>query len=163
MPAPWHTRKEKVAAWEKRNREQGRLPYFMDRARSLNWKAKKRYKSKGTVTGQQLMDLYLAEKACLYCGENLEPGTTHFDHITPLAKGGANTLINLCCACGPCNQTKNDKDAQAFVRYVEDTMEPEAAYNWILEYKQALQRRISEAVQHGQEEVDLEDWDLLDF
>ena len=31
---------------------------------------------------------------------------TH-DHVIPLAKGGANTLANSCCACKPCNSKKH--------------------------------------------------------
>jgi 5-methylcytosine-specific restriction endonuclease McrA len=34
-------------------------------------------------------------------------GDRHLDHIIPLAKGGSDTVGNLCVACPRCNQTKN--------------------------------------------------------
>jgi len=42
---------------------------------------------------------------CVECdsNENLE-----FDHIIPVAKGGANTYRNLQLLCEPCNRSKRD-------------------------------------------------------
>jgi hypothetical protein len=41
--------------------------------------------------------------ACVQCGEAFE---LQFDHVIPLALGGANTVDNLQVLCGPCNRTK---------------------------------------------------------
>lgn len=37
------------------------------------------------------------------------PGERHLDHVIPLARGGADTVANLCVACEPCNRRKHSK------------------------------------------------------
>lgn len=48
---------------------------------------------------------------CYWCRKPTRPGrkTRHIDHIIPLAKGGADSVANLCVACPACNLTKNAK------------------------------------------------------
>jgi 5-methylcytosine-specific restriction endonuclease McrA len=41
--------------------------------------------------------------ACVQCGDAFE---LQFDHIIPIALGGATTVENLQVLCGPCNRTK---------------------------------------------------------
>ena len=40
---------------------------------------------------------------CVECGSNFD---LQYDHVLPLALGGANTLENLQLLCGPCNREK---------------------------------------------------------
>lgn len=47
--------------------------------------------------------------SCFWCKTRISKGEHHFDHITPLAKGGTHTLDNLCVSCAPCNMSKHDK------------------------------------------------------
>jgi len=43
---------------------------------------------------------------CQYCGAKAPDVLLHVDHITPVAKGGKNTLMNLITACENCNAGK---------------------------------------------------------
>jgi len=40
---------------------------------------------------------------CAYCGR---PGKLTIDHVTPLSRGGANSIENLVAACRSCNSRK---------------------------------------------------------
>lgn len=65
-------------------------------------------KVENTFTRKDWQTLLSHSKHCHWCKTpftaTLRP--TH-DHVIPLAKGGANTLANSCCACRPCNVRKN--------------------------------------------------------
>ena len=53
---------------------------------------------------------------CYWCRKPTKPGkdSRHIDHITPLAKGGADAVGNLCVSCPNCNLTKNAKQPFEF-------------------------------------------------
>lgn len=128
-------------AWAKRNKtlvkireahdkQEGRLPYWNDRARSINYKAKQRYYETNTVTGQDLKELFeLGHRTCFYCREQLTPCQVHFDHMEPLKAGGLNTVDNLCLACGECNMSKGDDSIEDFLARVYETKTPERIFN----------------------------------
>lgn len=44
-------------------------------------------------------------RACCYCNRV----ATHLDHVTPLARGGADVEANIVPACAPCNLSKGAK------------------------------------------------------
>ena len=46
---------------------------------------------------------------CQYCGEKAPDVVLEIDHITPVADGGDNDLLNLITACRACNAGKSDK------------------------------------------------------
>lgn len=52
--------------------------------------------------------------ACLYCGGNLQLGSTDLDHIVPRSTGGATIFNNIVAACRPCNQSKGKRTFAAW-------------------------------------------------
>ncbi|WP_405927866.1 HNH endonuclease [Streptomyces griseus] len=49
--------------------------------------------------------------ACVYCDASFGPMVVaEADHITPLAKGGVHSFVNLAPACADCNRAKSDLD-----------------------------------------------------
>ena len=63
---------------------------------SLIAKWEKSWKRKRTVT-------------CFWCNEMFNPKSCHTDHISPISKGGAHAVENLCISCAPCNLRKQAK------------------------------------------------------
>jgi hypothetical protein len=46
---------------------------------------------------------------CQYCGQKAPDVVLEVDHITPVADGGDNAILNLVTACRACNAGKSDK------------------------------------------------------
>lgn len=46
---------------------------------------------------------------CQYCGAKAPEAVLHVDHITPVASGGTNTILNLVTSCDACNSGKSDR------------------------------------------------------
>ena len=46
---------------------------------------------------------------CQYCGQKSPDVVLEIDHITPVADGGDNDILNLVTACKACNSGKSDK------------------------------------------------------
>jgi predicted subunit of tRNA(5-methylaminomethyl-2-thiouridylate) methyltransferase len=46
---------------------------------------------------------------CQYCGRGVPDVILNVDHITPVAKGGDNEILNLVTACFDCNAGKSDR------------------------------------------------------
>ncbi len=54
---------------------------------------------------------------CQYCGQKAPDVVLEVDHITPVAAGGDNDILNLATSCRACNSGKSDKklsDSAAF-------------------------------------------------
>jgi 5-methylcytosine-specific restriction endonuclease McrA len=129
MPIPWAKRKDRVRLWEQNNKENGRMPYWNDRARWLNARVKKHYRHSETVSGDELQNLYvIAGKKCFYCGRLLKPSEVHFDHMNPLTGGGRNEISNLCIACQDCNLLKGPNSTDEFLYDVYNNKLPESVY-----------------------------------
>jgi hypothetical protein len=47
--------------------------------------------------------------ACQYCGRKAPDVVLEVDHITPVAAGGENDILNLATSCRDCNAGKSDK------------------------------------------------------
>ena len=68
---------------------------------------RRRARKLGTMTEKITVEMFRARLAehggvCAYCGNPPE----HWDHMTPLSRGGSHTLANLAPTCGPCNLSK---------------------------------------------------------
>jgi 5-methylcytosine-specific restriction endonuclease McrA len=64
----------------------------------------------GNVVREDLIHLRkLQNNCCAYCGQVLQKGKTHVDHIRPVSKGGRSDRDNLCLACARCNLQKHDR------------------------------------------------------
>jgi hypothetical protein len=46
---------------------------------------------------------------CQYCGKSAPEVVLEIDHITPVSKGGKNTITNLITACFDCNRGKSNR------------------------------------------------------
>jgi hypothetical protein len=77
------------------------------RAKSLNRSALERG-AEGVFTAKDWATLIAHSPHCHWCKKPFTKTrrATH-DHVVPLAKGGANSLENSCCACRPCNSRKH--------------------------------------------------------
>jgi 5-methylcytosine-specific restriction endonuclease McrA len=47
--------------------------------------------------------------ACRWCEQPVDKALRRIDHVIPLARGGADDVANLCCACFACNARKGSK------------------------------------------------------
>ena len=60
---------------------------------------------------------YLLEKfgrKCVYCGAENVP--LNIDHVVPKARGGSNRISNLVLSCVDCNQKKDSKPVEVFLK-----------------------------------------------
>ncbi|WP_189240709.1 RNA-guided endonuclease IscB [Planomonospora parontospora] len=70
----------------------------------------------GTLHGYEVR-AYLLEKwnrTCAYCGAQNIP--LNIDHIQPRARGGSDRISNLTLACVPCNQAKDARPVEEFLK-----------------------------------------------
>lgn len=76
----------------------------------------------GELQGYQVRE-YLLEKwgrECTYCGKKDVP--LQIEHIYPKSKGVSNRVSNLCLACEKCNQKKDNKPVEEFLRKKPDLL-----------------------------------------
>jgi len=76
----------------------------------------------GELQGYQVRE-YLLEKwkrECTYCGKKDIP--LQIEHIYPKSKGGSNRVSNLCIACEKCNQKKDNKPVEEFLKKKPDLL-----------------------------------------
>lgn len=70
----------------------------------------------GTLAGYEVRE-YLLEKwsrTCAYCGAQHAP--LEVEHIRPRSKHGTDRVSNLTLACVPCNQRKNNRPVEEFLK-----------------------------------------------
>lgn len=55
---------------------------------------------------------------CYLCGQSVEQGDVHFDHVVPLSRGGSHTMDNVRVTHKTCNLRKNNKTVEEYNRYL---------------------------------------------
>ncbi len=106
-------RKDYERGWRQRNK--ARI-LAKNRARKALIKAADRER----YTGDDLHALWVKQGGlCFYCGTPLF-GVYHVEHKTPLSRGGADRLTNICLSCPPCNLRKGTLSAEEFRALVAD-------------------------------------------
>ena len=67
------------------------------------------FRAVGTYTWAQVVGLWMQfDKRCAYCRARTPLENIQAEHVTALARGGANNLSNLLPSCGGCNSDKRD-------------------------------------------------------
>lgn len=85
---------------------------------------------------------------CQYCGESAPNVILEVDHITPVAKGGDNEIMNLITSCRDCNRGKTDKkldDNTAVMvqkKQLDVIQERREQLEMMLQWRQALSEEI---------------------
>jgi len=86
-------------------------------------------RSEGTITRGDYERLReLLGEACLRCGVRER---ITWDHVIPLARGGAHSPLNIQPLCRPCNETKQARDFD----YRTDEQRASLAAVWVVEFK----------------------------
>jgi hypothetical protein len=89
---------------------------------------------------------------CQYCGKMAPDVILELDHITPVAKGGVNNIMNLITSCKDCNRGKGAKeltDDQVIKqqqKQLKDLNEKREQLKLMLEWKNELQNFENEQV-----------------
>ncbi len=76
----------------------------------------------GTLTGYEIRE-YLLEKwdrKCAYCGKRDVP--LEIEHIRAKSRGGSDRIGNLTLACRACNEKKNNKPVEEFLKGKPDVL-----------------------------------------
>lgn len=123
----------KVSAryWKKRAEIQEYMRGYLHEHYSANkqtyiTKSKKRSalkRSRGSYTREELLRVLSAQRfRCYYCATPIGPERSQHspDHKTPLARGGSNTIDNICCTCQPCNKSKGAKTESEFLVFMRE-------------------------------------------
>lgn len=86
---------------------------------------------------------------CVYCGACAPEAVLVVDHIDPLAKGGADEIVNYATACQPCNAGKSDRKLgdntvlQKQRRQLDELSERREQLEMLLEWRNGLQANVS--------------------
>lgn len=67
-------------------------------------------KKRKPISNKLRFEVFKRDKfTCQYCGKRAPDVVLNIDHITPVAAGGKNELLNLATSCFECNSGKSDK------------------------------------------------------
>lgn len=95
-----------------RTRERYRARYWQnpEKFRLRTTLRKRKLEASGVVTAEDVKRQLASQGGkCYWCQSPIQGNAYHVDHIFPIAKGGAHTPGNICCACAHCNHSKGAK------------------------------------------------------
>jgi 5-methylcytosine-specific restriction endonuclease McrA len=85
-------------------REQQRL---RARDKKLRTQIGREAASDGSLTPKAMVALFAAAKCCPFCRKRMKSQDKSLDHIVPLSKGGAHSILNALVCCKRCNAKKH--------------------------------------------------------
>lgn len=78
----------------------------------------------GSYTWAEVMRVYVAlGRVCAYCHLSVE-GQPDPDHVTPLSRGGRNSITNIVPCCRSCNSDKHDRTVDEWVAWRAERGKP---------------------------------------
>jgi len=91
---------------------------FSKLAAGINQKWR-RVKTRGVkLFAEDLAFVYIRDDGqCRYCGIDVGPMDTSFDHILPFKQGGPNVVDNLCVSCITCQRSKYTKTPAEYAEW----------------------------------------------
>lgn len=96
----WRQRYQSDPLW----REQQRL---RSRDKKLRRASGIEAASDGSLTPAALVAMFAAAKSCPFCHKRMRSQDKSLDHIVPLSKGGAHSVLNTLVCCKRCNAKKH--------------------------------------------------------
>jgi 5-methylcytosine-specific restriction endonuclease McrA len=106
-PEPFRAARRK---WKRNNPHKVRAAYNLRRSREIGAQSGDRRSYAAFIAWSRLANRI----PCYWCKRLTRKQNRHLDHVIPLAKGGADSVGNLCVSCPPCNQRKNAKMPEEF-------------------------------------------------
>lgn len=69
----------------------------------------------GTMTGETIARMFAKANRCSYCNCKMKAHEKTLDHVVPLSKGGAHSILNAVVCCKPCNSRKHARDVSVML------------------------------------------------
>jgi len=104
--------RERLRVWVRNNPERHRI----NKANSSRKRRAVKQNRESNLTASQINALIKnSNNICFWCDREIPKGKMHLDHITPLSKGGDDTINNLVVSCASCNLRKSDKSPEVWL------------------------------------------------
>ena len=106
---------------------------------------------------------------CQYCGRGIDETILEVDHITPVAEGGTNDIINLITSCRDCNRGKGKRKlsdrtvAEKESKFLEEEQARLEQSQMVIEWKKQLLAQREEEVDYIANYIEIiTDWGVSD-
>lgn len=72
--------------------------------------------SDGSLTAKALVRLFARARRCAYCRVVMRSRDKSLDHVVPLSRGGAHSILNVVISCKRCNARKHARHQRTVTR-----------------------------------------------